>query len=178
VVERAATKEQVMKKRLYGFGVVAAVVGALALGGRAMAEGKQVPFKGQSSGLSIDVSFDPVAGIAHGRVEGEGRATHLGRFTVTGDVAVEVATGIAQGTWTLTTANGDQIFLDMVGENGSDDHHGLGEFTITGGTGRFEGASGSYEQIITFAAPLGSAAVIDYTDVFEGTISTVGSNER
>jgi hypothetical protein len=169
-----------MKRRLYGFGVVVAVVVALAAaltpGGRAMAAGGQVPFKGHSSGLSMDVSFDPVAGIAHGHIEGEGQATHLGRFTVTGDVAVEVATGMARGTWTLTAANGDQIFLDMVGENGSDDHHGLGEFTITGGTGRFEGASGSYEQIITFAVPLGSAPVIDYTDVFEGTISAVGSN--
>ena len=171
-----------MKNRWYGFGVLGAVMAAglvaITVSRPAIAAGKEVPFKGRSSGLSIAGSFDPVAGIAHGSIEGEGQATHLGRFTVTGDVAVEVATGMAQGTWTLTAANGDQIFLDMVGENGSDDHHGVGQFTVTGGTGRFEGASGSYEQIITFAVPLGSADVIDYTDVLEGTISTVGSNQH
>ena len=134
-----------------------------------------VPFHGRSSGVSIDVSFDPVAGISYGRIEGKGRATHLGRFTVTAEVAVEVATGIPHGTWTLTAANGDMLFMDMTGY-GIDDHHGFGQFTVTGGTGRFEGASGYYEQIITFAVPLGTAPVIAYTDVFEGTIRLAHSH--
>jgi hypothetical protein len=166
-----------MKRRLYGFSALAAVLAALTLSGPATAAGKQVPFKGQSSGVVTAVGFDPVAGIAYTLVEGEGEATHLGRFTVTGDVAVDVATGIPQGTWTLTAANGDMLFLEM-GGHGIDETHGFGAFTIVGGTGRFEGATGYYEQIITFAVPLGTADVIPYTDVLAGTISSVGSNKH
>jgi hypothetical protein len=128
-----------------------------------------LPFKGRSSGVVTATGFDPAAGVAYTHVEGEGRATHVGRFTVTGDVAVEVATGIPNGTWTITAANGDELVLDMTG-HGIDDHHGFGAFTVTGGTGRFEGATGSYEQIITFAVPLGTADEIAYADVFEGTL--------
>jgi hypothetical protein len=140
-----------------------------ALAGPASAE-EQVSFKGTSSGVVTAVGFDPVAGIAYTHVEGEGHATHLGQFTVTGDVAVDVATGIPLGTWTLTAANGDMLFLDM-GGHGIDATHGFGAFTVAGGTGRFQGATGYYEQIITFAVPLGSSDIIPYTDVFVGTIS-------
>jgi hypothetical protein len=56
--------------------------------------------------------------------------------------------------------------------SGIDPTHGFGEFTVVGGTGRFAGATGYYEQIITFAVALGTADVIPYTDVFEGTISS------
>jgi hypothetical protein len=81
-----------------------------------------------------------------------------------------VATGNARGTWTLTAANGDMLFLAME-RNGIDSTHGGGTFTVVGGTGRFQGASGSYEQIITFAVPLGTSDSIPYTDVLTGTIS-------
>ena len=159
-----------MKQRLYWFSVLAAVLVALSLSGPAMAAGQQVPFKGRSSGVVTAVGFDPVAGIAYSQVEGEGQATHLGRFTVTADVAVTVATGIPQGTWTLTAANGDMLFLTM-GGHGIDPTHGFGAFTVVGGTGRFQGATGYYEQIITFATDPGSSPSTAYTDVLEGTIS-------
>jgi hypothetical protein len=134
------------------------------------AKGKDVPFKEKSEGVVTTVGFDPVAGEALTHVQGEGQATHLGHFTVTGDVAVNVVTGIPHGTWTLTAANGDQLFLDM-GGHGIDAFHGFGSFTVIGGTGRFQGATGYYEQIITFAVPLGTAEIIPYTDVSVGTIS-------
>jgi hypothetical protein len=157
-------------KRFGGFSALAAVLAALVLSGPATAAGTQLPFKGESSGFVTTTGFDPVAGILDTTVAGEGHATHLGHFTVTGQVAVDVATGIPVGTWTLTAANGDMLFLAMTG-HGIDPTHGFGAFTIVGGTGRFEGASGSYEQIITFAATPGTADVIAYTDVLEGTIS-------
>ena len=159
-----------MKQRLDGFSVLAAVLAALTLSGPATAAGKQVPFKGQSSGVVTAVGFDPVAGIAYTHLEGEGQATHFGRFAVAADVAVDVATGIPLGTWTLTAANGDMLFLDM-GGHGIDATHGFGAFTVAGGTGRFQGATGYYEQIITFAVPLGTADIIPFTDVIVGTIS-------
>jgi hypothetical protein len=40
-----------MKQRLYGFSVLAAVLAALTLSGTATAGGKEVPFKGRSSGV-------------------------------------------------------------------------------------------------------------------------------
>jgi hypothetical protein len=123
-----------------------------------------VPFKGESSGVITATGFDPVAGIAFAHIEGEGRATHFGRLTVSGDVALDVVTGVPQGTWTLTAANGDMLFLDMTAVPG------IGLFTVTGGTGRFEGASGFYKQFITFAAPPGTVDVNPYSDVLEGTI--------
>jgi hypothetical protein len=145
----------------------------VALAGPATA-GNQVPFKGRSSGVVTAVGFE--AGIAFTHVAGEGQATHLGRCTVSGDVAVDVATGIPQGTWTLTAANGDMLFLAM-GGHGIDATHGFGAFTVVGGTGRFQGATGYYEEIITFAVPLGSSDSIPYTDVLNGTISSPGSNK-
>jgi hypothetical protein len=62
------------------------------------------------------------------------------------------------------------LFLAM-GGHGIDPTHGAGTFTVVGGTGRFQGATGSYEQIITFAVPLGTSDSIPYTDVLTGTIS-------
>lgn len=157
-------------KRLGGLSALAAVLAALILSGPATAAGTQLPFKGKSSGSVTATGFDPATGTAFTTVAGAGNATHLGHFTVTGQVAVNVATGIPVGTWTLTAANGDRLFLTMSG-HGIDATHGFGAFTIVGGTGRFEDATGSYEQIITFAVPLGSANVIPYTDVLKGTIS-------
>jgi hypothetical protein len=167
-------KAQSMKQKMYGISFLAASLVALALSGPARA-GQMVPFKGTSSGVVTATGFDPNTGIAYTHVAGEGQATHLGRFTVSADVAVVVATGIPQGTWTLTAANGDMLFLAM-GGHGIDATHGFGAFTVVGGTGRFQGATGSYEQIITFAVPLGSSSTIPYTDVIEGTISSPGSN--
>ena len=167
-LERKDPNMKNIKKTIIYLQMTALLLSA-ALAGPGAAE-KLVPFKGTSSGVVTAVGFDPVAGIAYTHVEGEGQATHLGQFTVTGDVAVDVATGIPLGTWTLTAANGDMLFMDM-GGHGIDATHGFGAFTVAGGTGRFQGATGYYEQIITFAVPLGSSDIIPYTDVFVGTIS-------
>jgi len=163
-----------MKQRMHGISFVAAALAALTLNG-AVRAGQQVPFKGGSSGVVTATGFDPVTGIAYTHVAGKGQAAHLGHYTVSADVAVTVATGIPLGTWTLTAANGDQLFLSM-GGHGIDATHGFGAFTVVGGTGRFQGATGYYEEIITFAVPLGSSDTIPYTDVLEGTISSPGSN--
>jgi len=159
-----------MKQRLHRFRVLAAVLAALALSGPASAAGQQVPFKGRSSGVVTTVGFDPVAGILSTRLAGEGQTTHLGRFTVNGYAAIEVATGLVQGTFTLTAANGDMLFLLMSG-GGIDAIHGFGTFTVVGGTGRFQGATGHYEQAITFATPPGPTQIA-YIDALDGTISS------
>jgi hypothetical protein len=148
---------------------MAAMFLAAVLAGPAAAR-NQVPFKGQSSGVVTTESFDPVAGIIHTSAEGEGKATHLGRFTVIANAAIYLATGTVLGNWTLTAANGDMLFLAMRG-HGIDETHGAGTFTVVGGTGRFRGATGYYQQTITFAFPAGTSDVVPYTEVLEGTIS-------
>ena len=166
-----------MKRQLYGFKLLAAVLAAFTLCGTASAGKPLVPFKGQSTGVITTLGFDPVLGVVSTRSEGQGEATHLGRFTVTTEVSIYVFTpnGVAIGNWIYVTANGDKLFVHGVG-SGADPLHGIGTFTITGGTGRFRGASGSYQQIITFAAPPNPATlVVAYSDVlYNGSISYPG----
>ena len=159
-----------MKQRWYGVGTLLAVLAVLTLSAPALATVEQLPFKGRSSGVVTTTGFDPVAMIASTHVEGQGQATHLGQFTVTGDVDVNVVTGIAEGTWTLTAANGDRLFLTMTGR-GIDETHGIGTFTVVGGTGRFEGATGLLQLAITFAIAPPTSDPNPYIVVLEGAIS-------
>ena len=167
-----------MKRQLYGFKLLAAVLAAFTLCGTASAGKPLVPFKGQSTGVITTLGFDPVLGVVSTRSEGQGEATHLGRFTVTTEVSIYVftPTGVAIGNWIYVTANGDKLFVHGVGSGGPDPLHGIGTFTITGGTGRFRGASGSYQQIITFAAPPSSETlIVGYSDVlYNGSITYPG----
>lgn len=134
--------------------------------------GEQVPFKGRHSGQITSTGFS--FPYASSTAVGEGYATEAGHFTLEGEVVVDVITGVGNGMWTLTAANGDRLFMVHVGET-LDPYHAVGHFTIVGGTGRFEGATGSYTDHITFGVALGTAPEMTYTDLFSGTISTVGS---
>ena len=106
-----------------------------------------VPFKG-SYETSIAVLQGPPNLVQ--RVSGTGIASHLGKstFEATSYVTVSFPAPFAvSGERTITAANGDQLFTTFTGTstpvvngmNGAD----LVE-TITGGTGRFENASGSF----------------------------------
>jgi hypothetical protein len=89
------------------------------------------------------------------RLVGTGEATHLGRFTLTSDFTVDTTTGIGSGTAIWTAASGDQIFTTSAGQaviafpvaTITETH------TITGGTGRFAGASGSIVLARTLNIP-------------------------
>src|SRR6476646_5136652 len=104
-----------MKKRLYRFKILAAALAALTLSGPVNAGEPQVPFRSQSRGIVTTIGFDAEQAIVRTHLEGQGEATQLGRFTVTADVRIYVATptGIALGTWTYTAANGDKLFAIM-----------------------------------------------------------------
>ena len=97
---------------------------------------------------------------------------------MTAEVSIYVFTpnGVVIGNWIYVTANGDKLFVHGVGSGGPDPLHGMGTFTITGGTGRFRGASGSYQQILTFAAPPTlETLVVAYSEVlYNGSISYPG----
>jgi hypothetical protein len=79
-----------------------------------------------------------------------GTGSHLGRFTATYPHCVNFATGTFSGTATFTAANGDLLFVLLGGS--ADDlacttTTGICPVsftgTISGGTGRFEGAGGT-----------------------------------
>jgi hypothetical protein len=77
-----------------------------------------------------------------------GTGSHLGLFTATYPHCVDLNTGQFAGTATFTAANGDELVVDLAGvapdptcRTDCDIRFETG--TITGGTGRFEGAEGT-----------------------------------
>ena len=105
--------------------------------------GSALPFNGTLQATEYVVSADATRAVRH--LDGTGNATHLGRFTLSADFTVTFATGNGAGTAIWTAANGDQIFVNVVG-------HGDVVFptvtiaethSIVGGTGRFADASGT-----------------------------------
>ena len=115
-----------------------------ALAGRAAAE-EQSPIKGSIQGVEIaDVQFPRL--FVDG--SGSGRATHLGRFTVTYEVEVDLLTHETFGSSLFTAANGYSLSTDITGLGtptaNPDVHLVVEAHTITGGTGRFAGATGSF----------------------------------
>jgi hypothetical protein len=78
------------------------------------------------------------------------------------------------GTRTLVTANGDEVFATIEGSGTSvtsTTSHGTENDTITGGTGRFTGASGTYT--LTFSSVV--VSVTGKTETFDTTSTTHGS---
>jgi hypothetical protein len=68
---------------------------------------------------------------------GSGHAVHVGQVTGTG-----VVTAVGQARVTLTASNGDRI--ELVAHYEADGSGGWrGTFEVTGGSGRFDGATGS-----------------------------------
>ena len=98
------------------------------------------PFRGHAEEVIIDVT--PVADGFLVTASGGGEATHLGRFTRLGRVVVH-GDGSAEGTVVFTAANGDQLFMEVVGVPTNSPTTIGGTYTFTGGTGRFSDASGT-----------------------------------
>lgn len=114
---------------------------------------KNVPFKGSWSGLTVsaDLSTFPVVQIV---AEGTGQLTHLGRYFMSSPHTTNVFTGETIGDQIFTAANGDMLTAFCAGFPQQQDPPtgpvvGSLDCEITGGTGRFAGASGSYEFFLT-----------------------------
>jgi hypothetical protein len=90
--------------------------------------------------------------------DGEGVATHLGHFTRHLVVTINPDASL-DGDLVFTAANGDELWIHLTGSFITF----TGEYTITGGTGRFSDASGSAE----FTASM-DGGVISFS--FNGTI--------
>lgn len=90
--------------------------------------------------------FQPATNTLDVHLVGTGTASHLGRYTVVYDqTTVNLATRASVGRMTVTAANGDVLTATFQGraqQQGALAH--IEEVaTITGGTGRFAGATGT-----------------------------------
>jgi hypothetical protein len=81
---------------------------------------------------------------------GSGTATHLGQWTVAGTVKYTPDNGVlrSSGDATLTAANGDKLLIQIDGILDPVAAVDQGVFRFVGGTGRFEGASGTTNFVV------------------------------
>jgi hypothetical protein len=128
---------------------------------------KRILFEGYLQGGETDVlqGSPPEAISVDGNVTGI--ATHLGQFTLTYKVSVKLPEGSSTGSAELITTDGDRIFISTVGQGEPTDTdtpnlNSIVEVnTVTGGTGRFEGAIGSFttKRLVDLATGFTSGSV-------------------
>jgi hypothetical protein len=128
---------------------------------------KRILLEGFLQGTETDVlQGSPPDSIA---VDGNipGLATHLSEFTYSYRVLVNIQEGSATGTGELIAANGDRVFLSITGQGepiGTDvpNLNSILEIdSITGGTGRFAGATGgvTVRRLIDLATGFTSGSI-------------------
>ena len=143
--------------------------GVSGFGATAAQSSQSVPFKGSFEGSQTLTPGVPPFGTINGSATGTG--THLGEFTVTFPHTVNFATRTGVGTYTFTAANGDTLTASFTGAAQGGPIVSITEHaTVTGGTGRFEGASGTFTVQRQFDPSTGATG-----GSFEGEISSVGS---
>lgn len=135
-----------MIKRIRIAGAALLALGALALGtSAASAASSQVPFKATFSGRA-EILDPTTSGFT-----GAGTATHMGRIATEGRAYISGLNSSCPGgvanlnVETLTAASGDTLTIssqDVACPTGPGLYHGTGQWTVTGGTGRFSGATG------------------------------------
>jgi hypothetical protein len=144
-----------------------AVLAVVGLAGPVSA-GEPVPFKGILEGEVTVTPLDPPYVRVH--VDATGEATHLGNFTLEIPHKVNRDTRTAIGSYEFTAANGDTLTADFTGKSSPTETPGVlyivETATITGGTGRFAGATGSFTCERLFDMVTGTTI-----GSFEGNIS-------
>lgn len=143
---------------------------ANATGAGVLSDDQEVPFKGRLEGTATITGTPPFLSVS---IEGTGNATHLGRFTVEIPHVVNAANRTSTGTYEFTAANGDTLTAGFTGQATLTAPGVLSiveTATITGGTGRFADAAGSFIAERVFNQVTGLT-----TGSFEGTISSPGA---
>ncbi len=131
---------------------------------------EQVPFEGSLAAVETDIVQGGTL-IVDG--SGVGNATQLGRFAMTFHAEVDLGTLIGVGTATFVAANGDSLYASFTGHatpTPDPNVFMLEEVeTITGGTGRFAGATGNFtlERVVSLVTGVSSGS-------FSGTILNPG----
>jgi hypothetical protein len=162
-----------MKRHRFAAAVALVALTILRLAGPVSAY-EQVPFKGSFEGERTErIWLTPTTALD--RWDMAGTATHLGEFELVVLVVVDFGTvpPTAAGTATFVAANGDQLFADATGHSEPVEPgviRIIESGVITGGTGRFSGATGSY-----ISQRLTSLVTNETTGMFEGAISSPDS---
>jgi hypothetical protein len=159
-----------MNRHTLAASVALAVLVTLGVNGTVSAA-EPARLRGQLSGFTDATGF-PLA-----TVSATGNATLVGSFALVMPHVVDPETRIATGTFEIVAANGDKLVGTMVGRatpTGTLNVLQIVEIlTITGGTGRFEGATGSLRIDRTyFRAPGATSGTTSGT--IAGTVSAPG----
>jgi hypothetical protein len=162
-----------MKRHTFAAGLALALLAVPGLTGPAAAQ-EQVPFRGSLEGVvTVTPLTPPFVSVL---VNATGNATHLGRFTLDIPHIVNRADRTAIGFYEFTAANGDTLSADFTGQATPTPKPGVLSIvetaTITGGTGRFAGATGGFTVERVFNAVAGTTA-----GSFSGTISVSGAGQ-
>jgi hypothetical protein len=122
------------------------------------------PFKGSFDGTqTVTPGTPPLATV---QMTGEGQGSHLGRFEIALPHTVNFATSTANGICTIVAADGSRIVASFTGRAQVGPVVTIVEqATITGGTGRFADASGTFTIHRTFTPATGLTS-----GEFEGTL--------
>jgi hypothetical protein len=157
-----------MKRHRSAASLALAVLAVLGLASPALAQ-QQVPFKGGLEGV-VKVGAPTPLGIPV-VVNATGNATHLGQFALAIPHLVNRPT--AEGIYQFVAANGDTLTASFKGKAMPTATPGVLSIveiaTITGGTGRFAGATGSFTCVRLYNMGTGTTA-----GSFTGTISAPG----
>jgi len=133
-----------------------------------------VPFRGTFTTVVAEAGFIPPS-TALLDIWGEGHATHLGKSTWYSLSSVDIVTGEQSGSTVGIAANGDEFHYDYLGGSAVDEETGIssfwGDWTVTGGTGRFSGATGGGTYAGTAVLAQGAGQI-----TFEGEISRPNRN--
>jgi hypothetical protein len=148
------------------------VLGVLAVLGLAGAAAAQpVPFVGRLDGVATVTGLPPIVSVL---VIAKGNATQLGQFALAIPHTVDLRFMTGTGSYQFTAANGDRLIATFKGQAKTTPTPGVIAIvetaTITGGTGRFAGATGGFICQRLFNRVTGKT-----TGSFQGTISVPGN---
>jgi hypothetical protein len=124
----------------------------------------ETPFKGTVSAVETGAVVFPTRFLDR---EGAGTATYLGRYTEHVTMLINIPTLSSSGTATFTAADGDTLLASVAGQAtriGPTTLSIVEIYTISGGTGRFVDATGTFTL---------ESTVEQTTGVSSGTFSGV-----
>jgi hypothetical protein len=125
----------------------------------------ETPFKGTVNAVETGQVVFPSLFLDR---EGTGTATYLGRYTEHVVMQINIPTLSSMGAATFTAANGDTLTASVVGQATRTGPTALSiveVYTITGGTGRFADATGTFTLHSTLEQTTGIS-----TGTFSGAI--------
>ena len=161
-----------LRKLIFLSGLALAVVAMTPAAAMGAANGTQLPLTGTGTGTT---TINLITGAATG--VGSGQLSHLGAVTSSSiqQYALVGSNGFSfTTTATIVTANGDELFTTSSGTGTfGPPIQTTGVVTITGGTGRFADASGTYTNTghSTSVSIVGSIETVTSIGTTSGTIS-------